>query len=139
MQNKSFTRYRSNVCDDSHTYLQQPATDQPPKMDYFDSIRRLLAAANKDLPPEQFHSDLTQVVTEYLPGVELILKGMEDMQLGTSSRYSSPKRKLQADAEAPPSIFLRRTWNEADKEEAQTNLTYTYQPMEEDATKDVIS
>lgn len=121
---KPFTRYLSNVKDDGYKFLQQHYY-------YFTSISKLLAAAQKDMSSDQFNEGLKHLVTSFSPEKD-ISTSLGSMQLETASRYSWPKRKHRENTETPRSIFPRHTFSTADKEEAQTNLTYTYEPMDED-------
>lgn len=101
MRDKSFTRYLSNVKNDAFKPLEQQIASQfSSKMEYFSSISKLMTAAQKDLPPDQFKLELKQLVHTYWQDMD-ISELLGDMQLGSSTRYSSPKRKHKEDAGAP--------------------------------------
>jgi hypothetical protein len=130
MKEKSFTRYLSNAQGDGHKTLEQPNTDQSQhKMDYIASAGKLLATAKKDMPLEQFTTSVLHLLTTLLPDLD-ISASLGRMQLG--SRHSSPKRKLGVDVGTSRSIHLRRSLPAADLNDTQTDLTYSYEPMDED-------
>lgn len=129
MKDKTFTRYLSNVKDEGFKTLQLSNLAHPTtKTDHFPPIDRLLTAAQSDLPPEQFQEAFKKLVQKYCPDMDLTAV-IGDMHLG-STRHASPKRKLCGEMKTPRTTLLRRTVV-LDKEDIQTNLVYTYEPMDE--------
>jgi hypothetical protein len=128
MKDKTFNRYRSNAKGEGFkSLLPSTSATKSSKVDYMASLSRLLEEASKELPRDQFQEALKQLVRPYFS--DSLSADIQDMQL-SSSRHGSPKRKLSA--MTTPRSLLRRTTIDMDKDEDSSDLTYTYETMEED-------
>ncbi len=113
MKDKTFTPYFSNFKDDGFKTLHQPnLVHLTTKMDYFSSIGRLLAEAQKKLPQEHFQEAFKQLVKIYWLDSDFLTADMGEMRLVGSSRYRFSSRlqcngSLTTSSLDPTTLLLR--------------------------------
>jgi hypothetical protein len=104
------------------------------QFDHLASISRTLAAAKRDMSPDDFATvprQLIQLMQQYWPNTDMssTLQGMQSISL--SARDSSPsKRKGMEVTTATSHRIKRRSEFQKTREDALLNLGYSYSPME---------
>jgi hypothetical protein len=132
----SLSRYNSNIPGDRHSELVGTKEDNSaPKFDHFTAVRRLLAAAKKDLPEDDFKAGVKMLVEQfYADDIHHTMHRLQEISMG--NRSVTPKRGRNS----PPNQALdrqqiRRTQESLEEEQAEAleGLAYTYQAMDVDA------
>jgi hypothetical protein len=134
MEGKSLSYYLSNVPHERHQHLSPPKPHSDQKLDHFETVIKILTAAQREYPPDAFQAGLSLVATRFWPQDELssALAGIQRLQV-TSSRSISPGKRKKDSPETTPRVqHQRRAASlEQELEEAQKDLNYTYsEPME---------
>jgi hypothetical protein len=90
MEGKSLSYYLSNVPHQRHQLLSPPKQHSDQKLDHFETVIKILTAAQQEYSAESFRAGLSLVATRFWPHDEIssALAGIQRMQVSSSRSVS---------------------------------------------------